>query len=268
MGGGVVLERGKHDELLSNEDGAYSRLVAAQRLREARDEINIGDVGPMGQESCEKAVESSADIEKAAMEEVPLGRRNTSRSLASEIIEQRKAQGSSKQEKEYSMFYLFKRMGRINRGEWKHYLLGTLFAIGKYFPFLGQPWPLTVDLQVLVLSSRLSVLFGVRKTWVAFSAWAGLTIPRIKQLRLSQASQTLLLRNAAMLVIATPFGELSPCIKHSHDHSVSSSMQGIHYCNHCHDVHRLAKLSIRRFCSVTLLQATLVVLACYSETRQ
>jgi ATP-binding cassette, subfamily B (MDR/TAP), member 1 len=173
MGGGRVLERGKHDELLSNEDGPYARLVAAQRLREARDEIDVSDVVPVGQESCEKAVESSADIEKAAMEEVPLGRRNTSRSLASEIIKQRKAQGLSNQEKEYSMLYLFKRMGRINRGEWKHYLFGSLFAIGKYFPFLGQSWSLTIGSQLLALSSRLSVLFGVRKTWAAFSTWAG-----------------------------------------------------------------------------------------------
>ena len=138
MGGGAVLERGKHDELLSDENGPYARLVAAQRLREARDEIDVGDVVPVGQESCGKAVESSADIEKAAMEEVPLGRRNTSRSLASEIIEQRKAEGLSRQEKEYSMFYLFKRMGRINSGEWKYYFFGSLFAIGKYFSLFGQ----------------------------------------------------------------------------------------------------------------------------------
>lgn len=141
MGDGRVLEKGKHDELLSNEDGPYARLVAAQRLREARDEIDIADV-TVGQESGEKAVESSADIEKAAMEEVPLGRRNTSRSLASEIIEQRKLQGLSNKEKDYSLFYLFKRMGRINSGEWKHYLFGCLFCIatGAVFPAFGIVW--------------------------------------------------------------------------------------------------------------------------------
>ena len=73
-----MLERGKHDELLSNEDGPYARQVAAQRLREAHDDIDLADVVPVGKESCEKDVESSADIVKAAMmEEVPLGHRNT-----------------------------------------------------------------------------------------------------------------------------------------------------------------------------------------------
>ena len=133
MGNGVVLERGKHDELLSNEDGAYARLVAAQRLREGREAVDIDDLGPVGQSS-EKAVEGNVDYEKAALDEVPLGRRDTHKSLASEILEQRNAQGSSKQQKEYSLFYVFKRMGKINKAEWKNYLLGCIFAIGKYLP--------------------------------------------------------------------------------------------------------------------------------------
>ncbi|KAH9984144.1 P-loop containing nucleoside triphosphate hydrolase protein [Russula vinacea] len=137
MGNGVVLERGKHNELLSNEDSAYSRLVAAQRLREARETIDI----PVGQ-SCEKAVDSNMDIEKAVLEEVPLGRSNTHKSLASEILEQRNVQGLSKLEKEYSTSYLFRRMGRINKGEWKSYVFGCLFAIGtgSVFPAFGIIW--------------------------------------------------------------------------------------------------------------------------------
>ena len=130
IGDGAVLERGKHDELLGNEDGPYARLVAAQRLREAREVADIDDV--IGQSS-NKAVESHTDVEKATLEEIPLGRSNTHRSLASEILEQRKAQGSAEREKEYSMFYLFKRMGRINKGEWKNYLFGFMCSIGQYF---------------------------------------------------------------------------------------------------------------------------------------
>jgi ATP-binding cassette subfamily B (MDR/TAP) protein 1 len=134
MGDGVVLEWGKHNELLSNEDGAYTRLVTAQRFREgeASEGIDVGDV--TGQPSG-KAIESHIDVEKAALEEIPLGRNNTHRSLASEIIKERKAQGGAKREKEYGMFYLFKRMGRINQGEWKSYLFGFLFAIGQYIPY-------------------------------------------------------------------------------------------------------------------------------------
>ena len=124
-----MLEMGKHDELLAGGAGPYARLVAAQRLRETRDAIDLGDV--IGQSSG-IAVEGPADIEKAAQEEIPLGRSNTHRSLASEILEQRKAQGPEKREKEYSMFYLFKRIGRINKDEWKSYLFGCLFAVGQY----------------------------------------------------------------------------------------------------------------------------------------
>ena len=128
MGDGVLLERGKHDELLRNEDGPYSRLVAAQSLpaSEARESIDMVDVT---WKSSGTAVESHTDIEKAALEEVPLDRSKTHSSLASESLEKRKAQYPARRE-EYSMFYLFKRMGRINKDEWKSYLFGCLFALG------------------------------------------------------------------------------------------------------------------------------------------
>ena len=134
MGDGVLLERGKHDELLRNEDGPYSRLVVAQSLCGAREGIDLDDA--VGQSSG-KAVESHTDIEKAELEELPLVRSNTHNSLASEIVGQRKAQGPEKRE-EYGMFYLFKRMGRINKDEWKSYLFGCLFALGQYSLWLGD----------------------------------------------------------------------------------------------------------------------------------
>ncbi|KAI0287206.1 P-loop containing nucleoside triphosphate hydrolase protein [Russula brevipes] len=122
-------------------DGPYARLVASQRLREARVGIDIDDEDVNGQSS-QKAVEGPSDIEKAALEEIPLGRSTTQRSFSSQILEQRKAQGPTKREKEYSMFYLFKRMGRINKAEWKGYLFGCLFSIaaGCVFPAFGIIW--------------------------------------------------------------------------------------------------------------------------------
>ena len=134
MGDGVMLERGKHEELLRNESGPYTRLVAAQRLRETREGIDMDDV--MGQSSSD-AAKGDADIEEAALEESPLDRRKSHRSLASEIFEKRKAQGQKNHEMEYSMFYLFVRMSKINRGQWKSYLFGCLFAIGEYSNLLN-----------------------------------------------------------------------------------------------------------------------------------
>ncbi|KZV67726.1 P-loop containing nucleoside triphosphate hydrolase protein [Peniophora sp. CONT] len=135
MGGGVVLEAGRHQELLRNAEGPYARLVQAQRLREVKEaEAVEGD-----DESAEaSAVDGEKDYEKAAEEEIPLGRQNSKQSLASEIIKQRQAAGD-RQEKNYSLPYLFKRMGKINSHRWKQYLFGIFFAIctGAVYPSFG-----------------------------------------------------------------------------------------------------------------------------------
>jgi len=156
IGDGAVLERGQHDELLSNENGPYTCLVVAQRLREARE---VTDADKVIGQSSGKAAEDHTDVEKPALEENPLGRSNTHRSLASEILEQRKVQGSAKREKEYSTFYLFKRMGRINKGEWKSYLLGCICYIGQY-SLLGI-WLNNLDC-LLSVCSKWSRLSGLR----------------------------------------------------------------------------------------------------------
>lgn len=125
MGGGVVLESGTHNELLADAEGAYARLVAAQRLRDAREKQVQGDG-----DSDTAASDEADDLEKQAAEEVPLGRTNTrksGRSLASEILEQRNKEKASGQ-KDYSMPYLFMRMGRINRESWKKYLIAAIAA--------------------------------------------------------------------------------------------------------------------------------------------
>lgn len=118
MGDGLVLEQGTHEELLNDEKGAYSRLVQAQKLREGKEQAQAAD-----------ADEETEDMEKAAREEVPLGRKNTGRSLASELIEQKRQASEAQEEKgEYNMFYLFKRMGMLNREGWRNYGVGAIFA--------------------------------------------------------------------------------------------------------------------------------------------
>ena len=126
MGDGVVLESGTHDELLAS-NGAYSRLVQAQKLREGKEQYSVEE-SEVGDE------EEVIDIEKAAREEIPLGRRPTRQSLASEILEQkRKAEAIEKTgEEELSLATLFIRMGGLVRDQWRNYILGCFFAIREF----------------------------------------------------------------------------------------------------------------------------------------
>ncbi|KAG6907876.1 hypothetical protein DXG01_007040 [Tephrocybe rancida] len=132
MGDGLVLENGSHDDLITK-DGAYARLVQAQKLREAKDSAaRTGDITPESDEP--------EDMEKLAREEVPLGRKNTGRSLASEIIEQKqKAHEGEKEKGDHSLPYLFKRMGLLNREGWRSYFWGAIFAsmTGMVYPAFG-----------------------------------------------------------------------------------------------------------------------------------
>ncbi|CAK5279585.1 unnamed protein product [Mycena citricolor] len=134
MGEGLVLEQGTHDELLGKEDGAYARLVAAQKLRES-EERREGEDEPESKET------EAAEMEKAVRTEIPLGRKNTGqRSLASDLIEKRlEGQRENAGEDDYSLYYLFKRVGALNRESWRKYLFGSICAIasGGVFPSFG-----------------------------------------------------------------------------------------------------------------------------------
>jgi ATP-binding cassette subfamily B (MDR/TAP) protein 1 len=120
MGNGLVLEEGTHDELLSR-GGAYAGLVQAQKLRETA-QVDEG--------SDSDTRDEPDDVEKLARGEVPLGRKDTEQSLASEIIKQRNKERDRQKEADYSLTYLFLRMGKINREDWRRYLVGTMGAIG------------------------------------------------------------------------------------------------------------------------------------------
>lgn len=138
MGDGLVLEHGTHNELLAK-DGAYAHLVQAQKLREA-DEMIDGD-------------ESDEDGEKdgvaaLAREEIPLGRRNTGRSLASEIIEQRRiAKGDEEEVRDLTVFGLFRRMAPLVPDQYKNYVLASIFACltGMVFPAFGVVYAKAIE---------------------------------------------------------------------------------------------------------------------------
>ncbi|KAF5338963.1 hypothetical protein D9611_008823 [Ephemerocybe angulata] len=135
MGDGLVLEHGTHDELLAK-DGAYCRLVQSQKLRESQDLVEV-DSDEDDEDDNEKA---EVDMDKQAREEIPLGRQKTSRSLASEILEQRRMdKGEGSKESDHSLPYLFKRMGLIVSDQWRKYLFGAIFASmsGFVYPAFG-----------------------------------------------------------------------------------------------------------------------------------
>ncbi|KAJ3989819.1 P-loop containing nucleoside triphosphate hydrolase protein [Lentinula detonsa] len=131
MGDGLVLEQGTHNELLANENGPYARLVQSQKLREAAEITEAVENG-------QPVDDTPENMEKAAQEEIPLGRKNTGQSLASAIIEQKQKE-MMEERTEYGLFYLFRRMGWINRASWKKYLFGGFCAIltGLVFPAYG-----------------------------------------------------------------------------------------------------------------------------------
>ncbi|KAJ7259510.1 P-loop containing nucleoside triphosphate hydrolase protein [Mycena haematopus] len=130
MGDGLVIEHGTHNELLDNENGAYARLVAAQLLRESQQRTDG--------ESEDEAKEA-AEMEK----EIPLGlvRKDTNtQSLASELIAKRQQGHQTDHETEYSMLYLFRRIGGLqSRASLKNYAIGSIAAIGTgcVFPAFG-----------------------------------------------------------------------------------------------------------------------------------
>jgi ATP-binding cassette subfamily B (MDR/TAP) protein 1 len=159
MGDGMVLEKGTHNQLLRDEDGPYAKLVQAQKLKERQhledDTDASGHNTPIGHHTPADLTDPSAmmklkqkgkmgkekadrDIEKAALDEKPLGRTDTSRSSASDILKQR-ALDAGGPEKEYSIVYILKRMAHINRDSWLLYVLGFIAAAagGMVYPLFG-----------------------------------------------------------------------------------------------------------------------------------
>jgi ATP-binding cassette subfamily B (MDR/TAP) protein 1 len=124
MGDGLVLESGTHDDLLEA-DGAYARLVQAQKLRE----VATGSEDAVSEDSSD-----DEEMVKVAREEIPLDRKTTLQSLASQILaRKRKDAESSEARDDFSLIYLFKRMVPLIRDQWSNYFFATVGACRKCF---------------------------------------------------------------------------------------------------------------------------------------
>lgn len=134
MGEGLVLEKGTHLELLADENSAYSRLVHAQKLRETKE---------MEDTISTAAVSAEIDLEKekAAEEQISLGRKETIHSVASDLAQKRNDERNQKEvdENKYNMVYLFMRIGQMNREQLWRYAVGSVFAISEH-DFFGHPY--------------------------------------------------------------------------------------------------------------------------------
>ncbi|KAJ2922300.1 hypothetical protein H1R20_g14801, partial [Candolleomyces eurysporus] len=130
MGDGLVLESGNHNELLARA-GSYAHLVQAQKLRESQEH--------QATKADDDSEEDEEDFVASARDEIPLGRRNTGRSLASEIIEQRRLGADTKEEGDLSLPTLFKRMALLVPDQWRNYAFAAIFACmtGMIYPAFG-----------------------------------------------------------------------------------------------------------------------------------
>ena len=123
IGGGEIIEIGDHKSLTANSQSAYSQLVNAQDLAQAKSE------------EATQGKETKYDKEKYE-DVIPLDRAKTRRSIASEILEERNKILANKKEKHYSFFRVMVELLKLNRNGWILYSFGTIasFISGAAYP--------------------------------------------------------------------------------------------------------------------------------------
>ncbi|KAH7101158.1 multidrug resistance protein 1 [Auriculariales sp. MPI-PUGE-AT-0066] len=129
---GEIVEQGTHEELLRRQDGAYSVLVAAQRLRESSPSGEDLAIGFGVRDSGQLAKLAEPEMSPARVRRQSIASSIGSVELATRPLVSRDAQTR----KRTGFISLLSRMIRINKSEWKSYVLGCVGAIiaGLVYP--------------------------------------------------------------------------------------------------------------------------------------
>ncbi|PBK67246.1 P-loop containing nucleoside triphosphate hydrolase protein [Armillaria solidipes] len=138
MGEGLVIEEGTHNSLLNNPDGAYYKLVQAQKIREGEEVTTATEADDS---------ESMTTDEKEPDDFIPLDRAKTHQSVASQALEQRMKERQERHKRKYSMYQLFTRMLLLNRESWNRMIIGAIAAImtGAIYPSYGIVFAFALD---------------------------------------------------------------------------------------------------------------------------
>ncbi|KAI0673533.1 multidrug resistance protein 1 [Trametes maxima] len=138
MSQGIILESGTHSELLRKEDGHYSLLVKAQKLRDSSEFIPV-------LEADDEVLRAQGDEEKGAknhitLEEVPSLSGRKTEALDTDRSAGQLMRGQNSQDRgEYSMAAVFRRLAYLSRDSWRQYLAGSVGAManGAAYPCAG-----------------------------------------------------------------------------------------------------------------------------------
>ncbi|TIC60621.1 P-loop containing nucleoside triphosphate hydrolase protein, partial [Wallemia mellicola] len=132
MGGGEILEVGDHNSLTANPNGAYSTLVAAQSLAQAKsDEAAQTKSGTVEKEEADEEIDQE-DV-------IPIDRVKSGRSITSQVLEKRREEKGEYKEKNYSFFQVIIELVKLNKdGRWM-YALGAAaaFVSGSAYPIFS-----------------------------------------------------------------------------------------------------------------------------------
>lgn len=123
MSDGLVLEKGTHSDLLRNENGLYSRLVSAQKLRDRHGTETRDSDGTTAVSSAPEGMKQMVEEDTTCKDigQPPESKVNKSKEPASE------------KEEGYHLSYIFFRMIKLNRANWLKYYCGTMAASSEFY---------------------------------------------------------------------------------------------------------------------------------------